>query len=147
MLLHFGAVDWRTEVWVNGTAAGKHDGGYDPFTFDITDQLKPGTGAQEIVVAVWDPTDTEVASARQTGARSRGIWYTAVSGIWQTVWLEPVPASHIDELTLMPDVDGKQLRITVHGSGSGEFHGRGEAAWQGSRSCYGFDEFGSGDVR
>ncbi len=121
MLLHFGASDWRTEVWVNGKAAGQHEGGYDPFTFDITDELKPGTGAQEIVVAVWDPTDTEVHPRGKQVLDPSGIWYTAVSGIWQTVWLEPVAAAHIDELTLIPDVDGKQLRITARGSGSGDF--------------------------
>ncbi len=121
MLLHFGAVDWRTEVWVNGKAAGKHDGGYDPFTFDITDDLKPGNGAQEIVVAVWDPTDSEVHPRGKQVLDPAGIWYTAVSGIWQTVWLEPVAAAHIDDLTLTPDVDGKQLRITVNGVGTGDF--------------------------
>ena len=121
MLLHFGAVDWRTEVWVNGTSAGKHDGGYDPFTFDITDELKPGAAAQEIVVAVWDPTDTEVHPRGKQVLDPNGIWYTAVSGIWQTVWLEPVTPSYIDELKLVPDVDGQQLKITVRGSGSGDF--------------------------
>src|SRR5581483_4883261 len=60
MLLHFGAVDWHTEVWVNGKSAGTHDGGYDPFTFDITDALKGGPALQEIMIAVWDPTDSEV---------------------------------------------------------------------------------------
>ncbi|HEY3834966.1 MAG TPA: glycoside hydrolase family 2 TIM barrel-domain containing protein [Bryobacteraceae bacterium] len=140
MLLHFGAVDWRTEVWVNGTLVGKHEGGYDPFTFDITDALKtassarpaaaPGSTAQEVVVAVWDPTDTELHPRGKQVLNPAGIWYTAVSGIWQTVWLEPVPADHIDELTMIPDVDGKQLRLTVHGAGSVDFtavarlHGR-----------------------
>src|ERR1019366_1506867 len=121
MLLHFGAVDWRTEVWVNGTSAGQHEGGYDPFTFDITDELKPGAAAQEIVVAVWDPTDTEVHPRGKQVLDPNGIWYTAVSGIWQTVCLEPVTPSYIDELKLVPDVDGQQLKITVRGSGSGDF--------------------------
>jgi beta-galactosidase/beta-glucuronidase len=125
MLLHFGAVDWRTEVWVNGTSVGKHEGGYDPFTFDITDVLKTGTptvpATQEIVIAVWDPTDTELHPRGKQVLVPSGIWYTAVSGIWQTVWLEPVPAAHIDELTLIPDVDGKLLRVTVRGSGPGDF--------------------------
>jgi beta-galactosidase/beta-glucuronidase len=121
MLLHFGAVDWRTEVWVNGKPAGHHDGGYDPFTFDITDQLKPGPGPQEIVVAVWDPTDTEVHPRGKQVLDPSGIWYTAVSGIWQTVWLEPVPVTHIEQLTMIPDVDGQQVRITVRGTGAGDF--------------------------
>ena len=62
LLLHFGAVDWRAEVFVNGKPVGTHEGGYDPFTFDITDALKPGT-TQELVVAVWDPTDTALSRA------------------------------------------------------------------------------------
>src|ERR1019366_8024689 len=113
MLLHFGAVDWLTEVWVNGTSAGQHDGGYDPFTFDITDELKPGAAAQEIVVAVWDPTDTEVHPRGKQVLDPNGIWYTAVSGIWQTVWLEPVPAAHIREIAIRPDIDAHELRLTV----------------------------------
>ena len=121
MLLHFGAVDWRTEVWVNGTSVGRHDGGYDPFTFDITDAMKPGAGAQEILIAVWDPTDTEVHPRGKQVLDPSGIWYTAVSGIWQTVWLEPVSAAHIDDLTMIPDIDGKRLRLTVHGSTPGDF--------------------------
>jgi len=120
MLLHFGAVDWRAEVWVNGTSMGKHEGGYDPFTFDITDALKPGNAEQEVAVAVWDPTDTEVHPRGKQVLKPQGIWYTAVSGIWQTVWLEPVAASHIEELSMTPDVDGKRLRLTVHGSGNGD---------------------------
>jgi beta-galactosidase/beta-glucuronidase len=131
MLLHFGAVDWRTEVWVNGTLVGKHQGGYDPFTFDITEELKPSLPArpgavppaatQEVMVAVSDPTDTELHPRGKQILDPSGIWYTAVSGIWQTVWLEPVPADHIDELTMIPDVDGKQLRLTVRGTGTGDF--------------------------
>jgi beta-galactosidase/beta-glucuronidase len=125
MLLHFGAVDWRTEVWVNGTSVGKHEGGYDPFTFDVTDVLKAGTPAvpatQEILIAVWDPTDTEVHPRGKQVLDPSSIWYTAVSGIWQTVWLEPVPAAHIDELTMIPDIDGKLLRLTVRGGGPEAF--------------------------
>jgi hypothetical protein len=125
LLVHFGAVDWRTEVWVNGTAVGKHEGGYDPFTFDITDALKAaapsGPATQEIVIAVWDPTDSEVHPRGKQVLDPTGIWYTAVSGIWQTVWLEPVPAGHIDAVTMIPDVDGKRLRLTVHASSAGDF--------------------------
>ncbi len=119
LLLHFGGVDWRTEVWVNGTSVGKHEGGYDPFTFDITGALKQGE--QEIVVAVWDPTDSEVHPRGKQVLVPSGIWYTAVSGIWQTVWLEPVAAAHIEELTMVPDIDGKRLRLTVHASAAGDF--------------------------
>ena len=95
MLLHFGAVDWEATVWVNGKEVGNHHGGYDPFTLDITDALKPG-GEQEIVVSVWDPTDTGTQPRGKQVLKPGGIWYTAVTGIWQTVWLEPVPAAHIE---------------------------------------------------
>ncbi|MDR3700512.1 MAG: glycoside hydrolase family 2 TIM barrel-domain containing protein [Candidatus Sulfopaludibacter sp.] len=120
LLLHFGAVDWRAEVWVNGKAAGKHEGGYDPFTFDITDALKP-KGPDEIVVAVWDPTDSGPQPRGKQVLNPNGIWYTAVSGIWQTVWLEPVPEHSISDLSMIPDLDGRKLRLTVHSGSPGEF--------------------------
>jgi hypothetical protein len=120
LLLHFGAADWRTEVWVNGKPAGKHEGGYDPFTFDITTALK-ATGPQEIVVAVWDPSDTGPQPRGKQVLNPNGIWYTAVSGIWQTVWLEPVPEVSISELSLTPDLDGRKLLLTVHSPSAGSF--------------------------
>ncbi len=120
LLLHFGAVDWRAEVWVNGKSAGKHEGGYDPFTFDITGDLKP-QGANELVVAVWDPTDAGPQPRGKQLRNPNGIWYTPVSGIWQTVWLEPVPERSISELSLVPDLDGHKLRLTVHSDSQGEF--------------------------
>jgi beta-galactosidase/beta-glucuronidase len=112
LLLHFGAVDWRAEVLVNGTAVGQHEGGYDAFTFDITGALKPGA-LQELVVAVWDPTDSALQPRGKQVLDPNSIWYTAVSGIWQTVWLEPVPAAHIRGLEMTPDIDAHQLRLTV----------------------------------
>jgi len=112
LLLHFGAVDWQAEVWVNGRRIGIHEGGYDPFTFDVTDALKPGT-AQEVVVAVWDPTDTALNPRGKQVLRPNGIWYTAVSGIWQAVWAEAVPAAHVEELLMVPDPDAQRLRLTV----------------------------------
>jgi beta-galactosidase/beta-glucuronidase len=120
LLLHFGAVDWRTEVWVNGKPAGTHEGGYDPFTFDITGALRPGS-AQEVVVAVWDPTDSELIPRGKQVLNPNGIWYTAVSGIWRTVWIEPVPVQHVTELTMVPDPDRQSLRLTVYAAGEGEF--------------------------
>lgn len=120
LLLHFGAVDWRAEVWVNGKAAGTHEGGYDPFTFDVTDALKPGP-TQEVVVAVWDPTDTALNPRGKQVLDPNGIWYTAVSGIWQTVWAEQVPVEHVSELSMTPDPDQKRLQLTVRALGSGEF--------------------------
>ena len=103
LLLHFGAVDWRTEVFVNGKKVGEHEGGYDPFTFDITPQLKKGSRTQELVVVVSDPTDTALHPRGKQILEPKSIWYTAVSGIWQTVWLEPVPEVYIGNISLVPD--------------------------------------------
>jgi beta-galactosidase/beta-glucuronidase len=121
LLLHFGAVDWRAEVMVNGIKIGQHQGGYDPFTFDITAALKPSLAAQELVVSVWDPSDTGLQPRGKQVLTPKGIWYTSVTGIWQTVWLEPVPAAHIDSVQLTPDVDGHKLRLLVRASQPGTF--------------------------
>jgi hypothetical protein len=121
LLLHFGAVDWRAEVWVNGTFVGEHEGGYDPFVFDITDALKPAAAEQEIVVAVWDPTDTALHPRGKQVLQPNGIWYTAVSGIWQTVWLEPVPRTYITRISVTPDVDGRKLLLSVQASEAAAF--------------------------
>jgi beta-galactosidase/beta-glucuronidase len=121
LLLHFGAVDWRADVFVNGKPVGSHEGGYDPFTFDITDALKPQAKEQELVVSVVDPTDSGLQPRGKQVLNPNGIWYTAVSGIWQTVWLEPVPAAHIRELVMTPDLDGKRLRLSVDASQPAEF--------------------------
>jgi beta-galactosidase/beta-glucuronidase len=129
LLLHFGAVDWRAEVFVNGKPAGTHEGGYDPFTLDITDALKPGA-AQELTVAVWDPTDSALQPRGKQVLNPNSIWYTAVSGIWQTVWLEPVPTVYIQGIAMTPDIDAHQLRLMVHAGAAADFtaiaklHGR-----------------------
>lgn len=112
VLLHFGAVDWESTVWVNGREAGTHRGGYDPFTYDITGLLKRGK-KQEIVLRVLDPTDEEntgIARGKQVMEPS-GIFYTAVTGIWQTAWLEPVPETYLAKLDIVPDVDRKTLSV------------------------------------
>lgn len=119
LLLHFGAVDWQTTVWVNGREVGQHEGGYDPFTFDITDALKPET-SQEIVVAVWDPTDRGPQPRGKQVSKPSGIYYTPTTGIWQTVWLEPVPKTYIDSLKIVPDLNAKQVRVTVRCTGDRE---------------------------
>ena len=120
LLLHFGAVDWRAEVWINGKSVGKHEGGYDPFTFDITPALK-GRGTEDIVVAVWDPSDNGSQPRGKQVLNPNSIWYTAVSGIWQTVWLEPVPERYISELSMTPDLDSNRLHLTVHSTSAGEY--------------------------
>jgi len=112
ILLHFEAVDWETTVWVNNKQVGTHRGGYDPFTFDITDALKD-TGSQEIVLSVWDPTNAGTQPRGKQVRRPRGIWYTAVTGIWQSVWLEPVNEAYIESLNIVPDIDAGVVRITA----------------------------------
>lgn len=122
VLINFGAVDWEAVVYVNGTSAGVHRGGFDPFTFDITDRLLPGAATQELVVAVRDPTDTGQQPRGKQVRRPRGIWYTAVTGIWQTVWLETVPRYHATGLRIDPDLDGRTVRVSV-GTEGGEGNG------------------------
>ncbi len=113
VLLHFGAVDFAATVWVNGTEAGQHRGGYDAFTFDVTDALKQ-SGPNELVVSAWDPTDAgPYARGKQVRKPDQGIFYTATSGIWQTVWLEPVAPTHVESLLVTPDVDGSAADVQV----------------------------------
>jgi beta-galactosidase/beta-glucuronidase len=103
ILLHFEAVDWEAVVWVNGKEVGTHRGGYLPFCFEITNNLLMGENA--LVVAVWDPTDTSWGQRGKQVRYPRGIWYTQVSGIWQTVWLEAVPRTFISRIEIAPDID------------------------------------------
>ena len=112
VLLHFGAVDWHTHVYINGNLLGDHMGGYDPFSFDITDFLVEGD--QEIIVTVWDPTDLGSQPVGKQTHDPRAIWYTAVTGIWQTVWLEYVPNSYICSLKVTPDVDNSRVNFSVN---------------------------------
>lgn len=109
--VHFGAVDWQARVFVNGRLAGQHRGGYDRFSFDISEQLR-WNEAEEIVVAVTDPTEGDQPRGKQS-RKQEGIFYTPNSGIWQTVWLEPVPEISIDKIKTTPDVDAKALRLWV----------------------------------
>jgi hypothetical protein len=109
--LHFGAVNWRCQVWVNGRFIGQHQGGYDAFTFDVTDELR-GSGAEEISVCVTDLTEGDQPRGKLS-RNPEGIFYTSASGIWQTVWLEPVPQVCIDRLKAVPDLDAKTLRLLV----------------------------------
>jgi hypothetical protein len=119
VLLHFGAVDWEAKVSVNGEQLGRHRGGYDDFSFDITDALKP-SGPQELAVEVFDPTDAGSQPRGKQVLHPGGIMYTPTSGIWQTVWIEPVAPAHIESLLLVPDVDAGCLRLTVAGRGTVE---------------------------
>ena len=116
VLLHFGAVDWRCTVWVNDKQVGQHSGGYDPFTFDITDALRDERN--DLVIAVWDPSDTDTQPRGKQVLKPHGIFYTSVTGIWQTVWLETVPERHIESLRIVPDIDRKRVSVTATVSGS-----------------------------
>ncbi len=113
VLLNFGAVDWDTTVWVNGKEVGKHRGGYDAFSIDISRALKD-SGPQEIVLSVWDPTNAGYQPRGKQVSNPRGIWYTPVTGIWRTVWLEPVNNPRIDHLKIVPDIDKEQVTIDVN---------------------------------
>src|SRR5665647_996962 len=110
ILLHFGAVDWRSDIYLNGNKIGSHEGGYDPFTIDITGALKKGK-QQQLAVRVWDPTDDGPQPHGKQVVKPGGIWYTSVTGIWQTVWLEAVPDTYISSTKQTPDID-KQI-VTV----------------------------------
>ncbi len=114
LLLHFGAVDWESTVWVNGWEVGLHRGGYDPFVYDITEYLIAGDN--ELIVKVWDPTDQGYQPRGKQVLKPGGIMYTAVTGIWQTVWLEKVPAVYIESLKIVPDIDRKIVMVTVNTS-------------------------------
>ncbi len=112
VLLHFGAVDWEATVWVNGKELGTHRGGYDGFSHDITDALKPGV-ANEVIVRVFDPTDAGTQPRGKQVNKPGGIFYTPTTGIWQTVWLEPVAPVHISHIKIIPDVDAGKVRVAV----------------------------------
>lgn len=113
VILHLDAVDWESEVFINGASMGVHKGGYDPIHYDITAQLK-GRGAQELIVRVYDPTDNAGEPRGKQTLRPGGIMYTSVSGIWQPVWLEPVPEAGISDLKMVPDIDNGRLHLTVN---------------------------------
>ena len=116
VLLHFGAVDWKADVWVNGVCVGTHTGGFTPFEFDITAALKKGDN--ELKVRVWDPTDAGCQPRGKQVNRPEGIWYTPVSGIWQTVWLEAVPQQYIRNIRTTPDLDRKLFRVETAACGA-----------------------------
>lgn len=118
LLMHFGAVDWRATVYVNGHRLAEHTGGYSPFTVDVTDALLDQNRDQELIVTVYDPTDGFGQPRGKQVSNPRDIWYTPVTGIWQTVWLEPVPRSAIDRLVLTPELSAGVLHVRVLGRGT-----------------------------
>jgi len=116
VLLHLDAVDWETEVWLNGHELGVHKGGYDRFSFDVTTALKL-QGDQELTVAVRNPSDAGTQPRGKQMLRPRPPFYHTSSGIWQTVWLEPVAETSIESLHLVPDLDKGVLDVEVTGRG------------------------------
>lgn len=111
ILLNFGAVDWKADVWVNNVKVGTHTGGYTPFAFNITDALNKGDNT--LTVKVWDPTDKGPQPRGKQVSKPESIWYTPVTGIWQTVWLEPVEKTYIQSLRILPDIDDNTLSLNV----------------------------------
>ncbi|MFZ4261163.1 glycoside hydrolase family 2 protein [Sphingobacterium sp. HJSM2_6] len=117
ILLHFGAVDWQCDVYVNGQLVGSHEGGFDSFSFDISKALKKGN-KQEIALRVWDPTSDGPQPRGKQINNPHGIWYTPVSGIWQTVWLESVPETYIVTTKQTPNVDNSTLNFSAQVEGA-----------------------------
>jgi hypothetical protein len=117
VLLHFGAVDWEAKIWVDGQELGEHRGGYDHFSFDVTDALK-GDAEHELIVGVFDPSDAGYQPRGKQVRKPEGIWYTPSTGIWQTVWLEPVPVASIDSIQIVTDMKQQIARIVVTGRGT-----------------------------
>jgi beta-galactosidase/beta-glucuronidase len=116
IILHFGAVDWLADVFINDVKIGRHTGGYVPFCFDITPFLK-SSGEQKLVVRVWDGTDSGYQPRGKQVSKPGGIFYTSVTGIWQTVWIEPVNRQHIVSVNATPDVDKERLTVNVKAAG------------------------------
>lgn len=112
VLLHFGAVDWLAEVWLNDIKIGEHKGGFTSFSFDITPYIHP-EGSQKLSLRVWDPTTDGYQPVGKQSSNPNGIWYTSVTGIWQTVWLEPVSEQHVTAIRTTSDIDNNRLNIAV----------------------------------
>ena len=117
ILLHLEAVDWESEVFVDGVSLGIHKGGYDRASYDITARVTQ-PGPHELIVRAYDPTDLYGQPRGKQTLSPGGIMYTSCSGIWQTVWLEPVPQNSVTDLKLVPDIDTERLNLTVSVTGA-----------------------------
>ena len=143
LLLHFGAVDQVCRVFVNGHMAGEHEGGYTPFTLDITPYVLP-EGENRLRVSVEDRTELGAGVYGKQSSSPGGIWYAAQSGIWQTVWMESVPKDYIPELKITPDPDGEQVLLQIPGGGGTAY----AVFADGKRVCTGsFSEYGTAEIR
>ena len=116
VMLNFGAVDWHSEVYVDGQLVGEHKGGYDPFSFDITDYLAKGRD-HNLTVRVYDQTNLWYQPCGKQIFDPRGIWYTPVTGIWQTVWMEPVQAAHVESYMAVTDLAEGKIKVSVEAAG------------------------------
>lgn len=116
ILLHFGAVDWKTEVWLNNIKIGTHTGGFTEFSFNITPFLNGKN--QKLVVKVWDPSSDGTQPRGKQVKNPESIWYTPVTGIWQTVWLEPVSKKYIQNIRTTSDIDHKTINIDTKAEGA-----------------------------
>lgn len=112
IVLNFGAVDWKADVFINDVLIGSHQGGFTPFSFNITPYLN-GKSNQKLVVRVWDPSDKGYQPRGKQTSNPEGIWYTPVTGIWQTVWIEPVATNHITSVKSIPNIDNGTMSVTV----------------------------------
>lgn len=111
ILLNFGAIDWKADIWLNDIQIGSHKGGYTPFSLDITPFLNQGK-LQKLTVRVWDPADEGFQPRGKQVTKPGGIWYTSVTGIWQTVWIEPVSNNHLTQIKTIPNIDGRTVSVT-----------------------------------
>ncbi len=115
VILNFGAVDWKCAVYINGKLVTEHQGGYVPFSVDITDAI--ADGENELILRVYDPTDAYWQDRGKQVRESKGFWYTATSGIWQTVWLEPVGDVFVKKIKITPDIDSSSVKISTDFNG------------------------------
>ncbi len=112
-MLNFGAVDWKADVFVNDILIGSHTGGFTPFFLEYHSLSEWQKSTHKLVVRVWDPSDKGYQPRGKQVANPEGIWYTPVTGIWQTVWLEPVASSHITSIKAIPNIDNGVMSVTV----------------------------------
>ncbi len=118
--LNFGAVDWQCKVYINGKVIGEHTGGYDPFSYDITDYIVDGENTLNL--RVYDPTDESAQPRGKQASQSHGFWYTSTSGIWQTVWLEPVDEIFVERIKLLPNIDSSFINVKTFINGEAELY-------------------------